>query len=44
MEGQEKLKSNITYEDKNGDNPFDKIEIYWPTNVIEVCYNEVEEQ
>ncbi|XP_076095900.1 uncharacterized protein LOC143066919 isoform X2 [Mytilus galloprovincialis] len=35
MEGQEKLKSNITYEDKNGDNPFDKIEIYWPTNVIE---------
>ncbi|CAC5409764.1 unnamed protein product [Mytilus coruscus] len=35
MDGQEKLKKNITIEDNNGDNPYDRIEIYWPTDVIE---------
>ena len=37
-EGIEKLRMIITYEDDYGDNPYDKIEIYWPTEIIEVGY------
>ena len=35
-EGVRKLAEHITYEDDYGDNPFEKIEIYWPTDIIEV--------
>ena len=35
-EGKDKLATYITYEDEYGDNPFEKIEIYWPTDAIEV--------
>ncbi|XP_071175960.1 tyrosine-protein kinase Fer-like [Mytilus edulis] len=34
-EGQERLRREIVYEDDYGDNPYEKIEIYWPTDVIE---------
>ena len=35
-EGKDKLATYITYEDEYSDNPFEKIEIYWPTDAIEV--------
>ena len=34
-EGKDKLATYITYEDEYSDNPFEKIEIYWPTDAIE---------
>jgi hypothetical protein len=36
IEGKHKLANHITYEDDYGDNPFEKVEIYWPTDIIEV--------
>ena len=36
IEGKHKLANHITYDDDYGDNPFEKVEIYWPTDIIEV--------
>ena len=38
-DGPIKLAENIKLEDEYGDNPYDKIEIYWPTDVIEVRFH-----
>ena len=35
-EGKNKLATHITYEDDYGDNPFEKVEIYWLTDIIAV--------
>lgn len=35
-EGLDKLARNITFEDDYGENPYEKIEIYWPTDILEV--------